>query len=74
MGTAKFVTRALLVSAVTAGSITMVPSSASASDAAAGNTYYVAPNGDDSAAGTLAAPWRSIARAQAVATAGDTVY
>ncbi|GAA3465364.1 carbohydrate-binding protein [Saccharothrix longispora] len=42
--------------------------------AAAGNTYYVAPAGDDSAAGTQSAPFASIARAQAVATPGDTVY
>ncbi|MYM84965.1 pectate lyase [Duganella sp. FT50W] len=36
--------------------------------------YYVAPNGDDNAAGTQAAPWRSIMRAQQGAQAGDTVY
>ncbi|PNG24050.1 right-handed parallel beta-helix repeat-containing protein [Streptomyces cahuitamycinicus] len=74
MRTAKFVTRALLLSVVTASSIVMAPGSASASAAAAGNTYYVAPNGNDGAAGTQAAPWRSIARAQAVAKAGDTAY
>jgi hypothetical protein len=45
-----------------------------ASGWAAAATYYVAPNGDDSAAGTLAAPWKSIARAQAAAVPGDTVY
>ncbi|MEO7495565.1 MAG: right-handed parallel beta-helix repeat-containing protein [Massilia sp.] len=39
-----------------------------------GATYYVSPTGSDSAAGTLAAPWRTIARAQTAATAGDTVY
>jgi hypothetical protein len=59
---------------VTASSVAMPPGSASASAAAAGNTYYVAPNGNDGAAGTQAAPWASIARAQAVAKAGDTVY
>lgn len=37
-------------------------------------TWYVAPDGDDAAAGTLAAPWKSFARAQAGASAGDTVY
>jgi hypothetical protein len=36
--------------------------------------YYVAPAGDDSAAGTEAAPWASMAQAQSVAAAGDTVY
>jgi hypothetical protein len=38
------------------------------------STYYVAPGGSDSAAGTLAAPWKSLARAQTTAVAGDTVY
>lgn len=37
-------------------------------------TYYVAPNGDDANPGSQAAPWKSFARAQAVAAAGDTVY
>jgi hypothetical protein len=41
---------------------------------AAGNTYYVAPNGNDGAAGTRAAPWATIARAQTAVKAGDTVY
>ncbi|MEX5538456.1 right-handed parallel beta-helix repeat-containing protein [Pseudomonas syringae] len=36
--------------------------------------YYVAPNGDDHAAGTKASPLRTIMRAQQAATAGDTVY
>jgi hypothetical protein len=40
----------------------------------AGQTYDVAPNGSDSATGTQAARWASIARAQADAQAGDTVY
>jgi hypothetical protein len=37
-------------------------------------TYYVAPNGNDGAAGTLESPWQSVARAQAAARPGDTVY
>jgi hypothetical protein len=41
---------------------------------ASASTYYVAPGGDDNAAGTLAAPWKSFARAQSAAAAGDTVY
>ena len=36
--------------------------------------YYVAPQGNDSQAGTLAAPFGSIARAQEAAQPGDTVY
>jgi uncharacterized protein (TIGR03382 family) len=42
--------------------------------ARAANTYYVAPTGSDTAAGTMAAPWATIAQAQTVAVAGDTVY
>lgn len=37
-------------------------------------TYYVAPGGSDTAAGTLAAPWKTLSRAQTAAVAGDTVY
>jgi hypothetical protein len=36
--------------------------------------FYVAPGGDDGASGTLAAPWRTIARAQQAVQPGDTVY
>jgi parallel beta-helix repeat protein len=42
--------------------------------AAAANTYYVATDGSDSNAGTMAAPFASWAKAQSVAAAGDTVY
>ncbi len=37
-------------------------------------TYYVAPNGSDTAAGSEAAPFASWARAQTAAAPGDTVY
>jgi MYXO-CTERM domain-containing protein len=37
-------------------------------------TYYVAPTGSDTAAGTLSAPFASWAHAESVAAAGDTVY
>jgi hypothetical protein len=37
-------------------------------------TYYVAPNGSDTAAGSQAAPFASWAHAQSVAAPGDTVY
>lgn len=36
--------------------------------------YYVAPGGSDSAAGSLAAPWATLAKAAGAALAGDTVY
>src|SRR3569833_578749 len=65
----RFMTCALLLTAVTAASF--VAATTGESSAATG-TYYVAPNGDDSAAGTDAAPWRTIAHAQSVVVAGDT--
>lgn len=37
-------------------------------------TWYVAPGGNDSNAGTIAAPWQSIAKAQSAAAPGDTIY
>ena len=45
-----------------------------ASAGASAATYYVAPTGDDANAGSLASPWKSFAKAQAAAAAGDTVY
>ncbi|MEU5023479.1 right-handed parallel beta-helix repeat-containing protein [Streptomyces milbemycinicus] len=76
MKSASRVTPALLVSAVTflLTPLTIAPSSAATSNAAAATVYYVAPNGSDNAAGTQAAPWASIAHAQSVVGAGDTVY
>ncbi|MGI5149416.1 right-handed parallel beta-helix repeat-containing protein [Plantactinospora sp. CA-294935] len=62
----------LLIAALTVNPIPVV--AASTTVAAAAQTYYVAPNGNDSAAGTQAAPWASIARAQTAAQPGDTVY
>jgi len=41
---------------------------------AATRTWYVAPGGDDSAAGTEAHPWKTFAKAAAAAQPGDTVY
>ncbi|HUJ11530.1 MAG TPA: pectate lyase [Verrucomicrobiae bacterium] len=37
-------------------------------------TYYIAPGGADTNAGTLASPFLTIMRAQAAASSGDTVY
>src|SRR5579862_5386269 len=48
--------------------VMVAPLSASAA------TWYVAPTGSDTAAGTMAAPFASWARAQTAAAAGDTVY
>jgi hypothetical protein len=36
--------------------------------------YYVSPNGNDSAAGTEAAPFETVGRGQTAASAGDTVF
>jgi hypothetical protein len=38
------------------------------------STYYVSTSGSDSNSGTKSAPWASIAHAQSVVSAGDTVY
>lgn len=46
---------------------------AAAADAALAGTYVVATTGNDAAAGTLAAPWKTINHAAQVAVAGDTV-
>ncbi|MEV6845670.1 right-handed parallel beta-helix repeat-containing protein [Actinoplanes sp. NPDC051411] len=67
-------TRTLLVSAVLVSPVVIVAGTAAVSSAASATVYYVAPNGNDGAAGTQAAPWASIAHAQSVAQAGDTVY
>ena len=65
--------RTLLASVVVSGlaGAAVVAVGQSASAAA---VYYVSPGGSDSAAGSMAAPFKSIARAQTVAAAGDTVY
>jgi parallel beta-helix repeat protein len=39
---------------------------------AAATTYYVAPNGSDTNAGTAAAPWRTLQKAADTMTPGDT--
>ena len=38
-----------------------------------GATFHVAMSGDDAAAGTATAPWRTIQKAVAIARAGDAV-
>jgi len=48
---------------------------ASSQSSAAGTTYYVSTTGNDSAAGTSAAPWRTLAKAcNTVTTSGDTIH
>lgn len=46
---------------------------AQAADSTLGGTYYVAPDGSDSANGSQSAPFKTIAKAAEVAKAGDTV-
>jgi hypothetical protein len=62
------------LAATMVGAAAIVTTSVAVGGAAAAAVYYIAPNGSDSAAGTQAAPWASIARAQSAAQAGDTVY
>ena len=64
------ITVATLMIAATA----LVGGGTAAGSPAAGQVYYVAPSGSDSAAGTQTAPWASIAHAQTVVQPGDTVY
>ena len=42
--------------------------------ASGGRSFVVSPNGNDANAGTVAQPWRTIAKANASLTAGDTVF
>ena len=44
------------------------------SSADAATTWYVAPHGDDSAAGSLEQPFATVPRAQTAAAPGDTVF
>jgi hypothetical protein len=53
--------------ALTSASIVLLTTSLAAA------TWYVAPTGSDSNPGTQAAPFKSIAKAQSVASSGDTV-
>src|SRR5690348_14967279 len=39
----------------------------------AGTTFYVSPAGDDGAAGSQSAPFKTVAKATSVAEAGDTI-
>ncbi|MEU4536549.1 hypothetical protein AB0G15_16945 [Streptosporangium sp. NPDC023825] len=66
--------RRVAASAILVMVAAVMPGTTAASGATAASVYHVAPNGSDSAAGTQAAPWASIARAQAAAQPGDTVY
>jgi hypothetical protein len=62
------------MAAVLVLSTTGIVTVAAAGNAAAASVYYVSPSGSDTAAGTQSAPWKSIAHAQSVVGAGDTVY
>ncbi|WP_410643287.1 right-handed parallel beta-helix repeat-containing protein [Amycolatopsis sp. lyj-346] len=66
--------RTLVFSAAAVAAVAVAGTPVAAAAPAAATTYYVAPSGSDGAAGTQAAPWASIAHAQAVAKPGDTVY
>lgn len=61
-----------LALALLLGVLGCLPRSSPAPDATA-QTYAVAPDGDDGAAGSAAAPWRTLARAAEQVGPGDTV-
>ena len=73
MKTRKTARRALLLSVLAVGSVVAAVSVVAVSGAAS-SIYYVSASGSDSAAGTASAPWKTIAHAQSVVAAGDTVY
>src|SRR5437868_2733227 len=68
---------ALLLSAATPAAFSAViaiPQTIASTPAPAGKHLYVAPTGSDSNAGTQAAPLKTIARADAKASAGYTIH
>jgi hypothetical protein len=73
MKSRRTVRRGLLIAALAVAPVAAVVSVAAVGNAAAA-VYYVSPSGNDSAAGTESAPFKSIAKAQSAAKAGDTVY
>lgn len=54
-------------------SASAIAASVLSASAAQSATYYVSPSGSNTAAGTLAAPWATLAYAATRVTAGDTV-
>jgi len=68
-------TRTNLTRAAAAVALLAAAVSASAATPATPNNYYVSPTGSDTAAGTKAAPFKTLARAaKAVTKAGTTVF
>ena len=63
----------VLVAAMTSAVSASDELSVARAQVSAGNTYYVSPDGSDAAAGTEAAPFRTIQRAASLVDAGDTV-
>ena len=55
------------------GSGGVVPQTVSC-EPSSGTVYHVSPAGDDEAAGTAEAPWRTVARGVTALSAGDTLY
>jgi beta-glucanase (GH16 family) len=73
-----FLAFATFLCALLSASAILLPSSSISNQSAqvsgtTGATYYVSPTGNDANAGTLAAPWKTIAKANATLQAGDTV-
>jgi parallel beta-helix repeat protein len=59
----------LVISLVLSASLVPLPA-----EAASGNEYYVAPNGDDANPGTIGEPWRTLQKAADTMVADDTTY
>jgi len=58
---------------VTMNAAAMVSASFTPGGSSSGKSWFVSATGSDSAAGTLAAPFKTITKAVGVATAGDTI-
>jgi hypothetical protein len=56
------------------GSVTSAVATLTVQAAPTNGSFYVATNGDDSAAGTLAAPFRTLPKAISLAGPGSTIY
>jgi hypothetical protein len=67
-------TSLVMTSAVYADGVTLSNSITSNSASLSSKIYYISPTGNDNNSGTIDAPFKSLMKAQSVASPGDTVY
>jgi hypothetical protein len=63
-----------MTSAVYADGVTSSSSISSSSLSSSSKSYYISPTGSNSNPGNISAPFKSLMKAQSVASPGDTVY